>query len=94
MQWALDKLQAIRDELGFPLPVNSAFRCAAHPAENRKLKPGTHNRGIAFDIAVPWGPQRMKLIEVALKHGARGFGFADSYVHIDFRDGPLTCWTY
>jgi len=93
-QWALDALQRIRDDVGFPLTISSAFRCSAHPDENRKPHPGTHNRGIAFDIAVGYGRERMAIIESALARGARGFGFGKTFLHIDFRETPATSWDY
>jgi hypothetical protein len=63
--------------------------------EARKERPGTHNEGIAFDIRVPYGRLRMKLVEEALKLGAKGFGFANSFLHIDFRlQNDATSWGY
>ncbi len=45
-------IQNLRDLLGFALPLSSAYRCKKHPAEIKKLKPGTHYGGIAVDIAL------------------------------------------
>ena len=93
-QWALDKLQAIREELGRPLSVTSAYRCENHPVESRKKKAGTHNKGIAFDIFVGDGALRYQLISTAIKHGANGVGVSRSFIHIDFRDTTPVVWTY
>lgn len=93
--YALRMLQKLRDAVGAPLILNSAYRCANHPVEARKERPGTHNEGIAFDIRVPYGRLRMKLVEEALKLGAKGFGFANSFLHIDFRlQNDATSWGY
>lgn len=91
---ALFALQRIRDQFGEPMILTSAYRCADHPVEARKARPGTHNQGLAFDIRVPWGRDRMRLIELALAEGFRGFGFANSFLHIDYRPDPLTSWNY
>lgn len=91
--WALDKLQAIRDEFGEAMHISSAFRCSAHPSESRKRTPGTHNKGIAFDVTVPWGAARARLLAIALKHGVKGVGIANGFVHLDFRPDYMS-WTY
>ena len=93
-QWALDKLQVIREEVGRPLAITSAYRCANHPAEKRKVKPGTHNQGIAFDVAVNNGAERHEIIGQGLLHGATGIGIAKTFVHLDFRDGVAVSWVY
>lgn len=90
---AVAALQAVRDEVGFPLILNSAYRCELHPMEARKAKPGTHHQGIAFDIRVPWGGQRIQILEAALKHGFKGFGFANGFLHIDYRN-EFASWDY
>lgn len=91
---ALRALQAVRTRYGKPMKLTSAYRCAKHPVEAVKAKPGTHHEGIAFDIAVPWGRDRMKLIKLALAEGFQGFGFANGFLHIDYRTDPLTSWDY
>ena len=35
----MQKIDALREKLGFSFPVNSAYRCANHPIEARKLLP-------------------------------------------------------
>ncbi|MBN38237.1 MAG: hypothetical protein CMI29_07185 [Opitutae bacterium] len=92
--YALRMLQKIRDEVG-PLALTSAYRCARHPEEAEKEQPGQHFKGVAFDIYVPWGVKRMQIVELALKLGAKGFGFANSFLHIDWRvSSEPVSWTY
>lgn len=92
---ALLKLQAIREEFGKPMALTSAYRCENHPEEAKKARPGQHTNGVAFDVLLPWGADRMKLLQLAVKHGAKGFGFANSFIHIDFRDATVaTSWGY
>ena len=93
-QWALDNLQFIRDDACRPLKINSAYRCENHPEEAKKAKGGTHTKGIAFDIAVHGGAERMEIIKLGLKHGATGLGVADSFVPLDWRDGVPGSWKY
>jgi len=94
-QSALDKLQQIRDKVGRPLIITSAYRCKDHPAEAVKQRPGQHHTGVAFDIAVSNGVERMEIVQQALALGAKGVGVAKGFVHVDFRltDFPV-CWVY
>jgi hypothetical protein len=41
----IDKLQLLREDLGFPFIISSGYRCEHHPIEKKKSKPGTHNLG-------------------------------------------------
>lgn len=90
----LNALHAMRVAYGKPIYLSSAYRCGLHPKEVVKEKAGTHNQGLALDIVVPWGADRMELLFIAKALGFRGFGFADSFIHIDMRDGPTTSWCY
>lgn len=91
---AIEALQRIRDELGEPMVLTSAYRCPLHDDEVKKSMPGTHNRGVGFDILVPWGNKRMRIIELAIKHGFKGFGFAESFLHIDMGSSYHRSWGY
>jgi len=95
-QWALDKLQAMRDEYGKPMVITSAFRCKDHPEESKKAAPGAHTSGCAFDVKVGSGIERMRIVELAIKHGAKGVGVANTFVHVDWwptRSEPVM-WVY
>lgn len=93
---ALEALQRVRDVVGFPLYLTSAYRCESHPAESKKQKPGFHHSGQAFDISISWGSKRMEIIAAALDNGCRGIGFAETYIHVDWglRSNGKTTWGY
>jgi zinc D-Ala-D-Ala carboxypeptidase len=93
-QWALDKLQAIRDEAGRPLKITSAYRCINHPVEARKKKGGTHNQGIAFDIYYANGAHMHQLLRLAVLSGATGVGIAKNFIHVDWSKDRTAGWTY
>ena len=93
-QDALDKLQEVRESVGRPLRVTSSYRCSNHPVESKKSKPGTHNQGIAFDIAVSNGVERLEIISKGLSHGATGVGVAKTFVHLDWRKSTPVSWVY
>ncbi len=90
----LAQLQAVREELGEPMTITSAYRCPHHANEAKKLRPGTHARGVAFDVSVPWGAKRMRIVELAMKHGAKGFGFARTFIHLDWGSPQFRSWDY
>jgi zinc D-Ala-D-Ala carboxypeptidase len=90
----LENLDRLREICGFPFRITSGWRDATHPVEARKEKPGTHNLGIAVDIAVSNGFERMNIVHEALKMGFSGIGVAKGFVHVDMRTTTPVMWTY
>lgn len=90
---SLDMLQALRDKLGKPLIINSAYR---DPDYNKSIGGATnsfHMRGMAFDISM--ANHNPAEFEAAAKEiGFRGIGHypASNFMHIDTRP-TLTRWT-
>lgn len=90
----VDKIQAMRDSIGRPLVITSAYRCAKHPVEAKKAKPGQHNAGTAVDIAFESSNQRYEIIKAAIQQGATGIGWGNGFIHVDFRDSTPVAWDY
>jgi len=93
----LENLDRLREICGFPFRITSGWRDAAHPAEARKKEPGTgtHCQGIAADIAVTNGLDRLTLVREALKMDCfNGIGIGDGFVHLDGRTTTPVMWTY
>ena len=92
----LVKLDELRERVGFPFIITSGYRDATHPAEARKAEPGTgyHCQGLAADIAVSNGFERMNIVHEALKLGFGGIGVAKGFIHIDGRKTTPVMWTY
>jgi len=92
----IDKLQKLRDYLGFPLKITSGYRCGEHPVEVKKSTVGTHRQGIAADIAVS-REQAYRVVCAAKEFGFTGIGVAQKgncrFIHLDARDNP-TIWSY
>lgn len=79
---ALDKLERMREIMGAPLVINSAYRS---PSYNKKIggaKNSMHVQGRAFDISNK-GHNPAKLHEAALHAGFSGFGFYRTFLHVD-----------
>jgi uncharacterized protein YcbK (DUF882 family) len=83
----MNKIETLREKLGFPFPVNSAYRCPEHPIEARKKTSGTHSTGQAMDIGV-MGDRAYRLLEAALEAGFTGIGINQKgsngrFIHLD-----------
>jgi len=91
----LVNLDELREKVGFPFRITSGYRDATHPAEARKAEPGTgtHCQGIAADIAVSNGFERMNIVHEAIKMGF-SIGVARTFVHVDDRKTTPVMWTY
>lgn len=101
----MDILQAIRNEVGFPMAVSSGYRS---PAYNKEVsdtgEAGPHTSGRAADILV-YGDRAHAVLKAALKHGIKGVGISQRgnpgarFIHLDICDNTVatprpTCWTY
>ena len=86
-------LQRVRDEVGFPVRINSAYRCPAH---NKNIGGATHSKhleGIAADIDVMGVNSKdvADKVEELMTNGAipnGGLGRYNTFTHVDIRQGP------
>jgi len=88
---ALDALQALRDRLGRPIIVTSAYRSPLHNRRVGGEPDSRHLDGAAFDIAmVNHDPAAFEA--AAREVGFEGFGFypRSGFMHIDL--GPAREW--
>jgi uncharacterized protein YcbK (DUF882 family) len=98
----IDKLQLLREDLGFPFIISSGYRCEEHPIERKKKKPGTHNLGIAVDIACSH-KEALQIVSAAEGYGFTGIGVNQKgngrFIHLDIakatHDRPRPhIWSY
>ena len=87
---ALDHLRGV---CKFPFIITSGFRSKTHSVEARKSSPGTHAQGIAADIKVSGGAQRLAIVKHASAMGM-SVGVAKTFVHVDSRKTAPMCWCY
>ena len=71
---AMDRLQGLRDRLGKPLIVRSAYRSPAHNHAVGGAPRSKHMDGTAFDIAMA-NHDPLAFEATAREVGFRGFGF-------------------
>lgn len=81
---AMDKLQALREKLGKPLIVRSAYRSREHNKAVGGAKASKHVEGTAFDISM--ANHDPVVFEAAAREvGFLGFGYypRSGFIHID-----------
>jgi zinc D-Ala-D-Ala carboxypeptidase len=88
---ALDRLQALRDRLGKPLIVRSAYRSPEHNRTVGGARRSKHMDGTAFDIAMA-NHDPVAFEAAAREVGFLGFGFypRSGFIHVDL--GPARQW--
>ena len=94
----LYQLQKLRDSFGYPLKINSGYRCIAHNLSIGGAKNSQHLVGKAVDISTTGmtGAQKHQLLTLILRLGTfKGVGIASTFIHVDTRDAvtPIM-WTY
>lgn len=90
---ALDRLQALRDRIGRPFIVNSAYRSPEHNRAVGGAKASKHMEGVAFDISMA-NHDPAAFEAAACASGFTGFGTypqaRNNFMHIDL--GPSRRW--
>lgn len=95
----VDKLDKLRDELGFPFIITSGYRC---PEYNNKISStglaGPHTTGRATDILAN-RLNAIKILSAAYDAGFKGFGVNQKgkgrFIHLDDIDRQFpTIWSY
>ncbi|MDD7973454.1 YcbK family protein [Roseinatronobacter alkalisoli] len=83
---AMDALQALRDRLGRPLIITSAYRSPEHNRNVGGARASKHMEGIAFDIRQD-NHDPAQFIEAAKAVGFRGIGTypRSGFIHVDTR---------
>jgi len=87
---ALDCLQTLRDIMGVPLIINSAYRSVAYNKAVGGAPKSQHLEGKAFDIRLTDKVDRKELKAMAKAAGFTGIGDYDTFVHVDI--GPVRYW--
>lgn len=87
----MDKLQALRDRLGKPLIIRSAYRSPEHNRAVGGAPASKHMQATAFDIAMS-NHEPVAFAAAARAVGFLGFGYypRSGFMHIDL--GPARSW--
>jgi zinc D-Ala-D-Ala carboxypeptidase len=79
---AMDRLQTMREIIGKPLIINSAYRDPIHNAKVGGAPLSEHKFGKAFDVSSR-GHDRMALVAAAKEAGFTGIGYYNTWLHVD-----------
>jgi uncharacterized protein YcbK (DUF882 family) len=88
----VEKLQALRDKVGKPIRINSAYRTPAYNMKIGGSPKSQHLEGKAADIVISGIPPA-KVAELASAVGFRGIGIYNTFTHVDVRE-KSTRWDF
>jgi uncharacterized protein YcbK (DUF882 family) len=82
----VEKLQILRERLGKPLTINSAYRCPERNNQVGGAENSQHMYGKAADVSLHNVAMPIeKVKELAEKIGFDGIGLYDTFIHLDVR---------
>ena len=87
----LEKLDLLREKIGVPIYVSSAYRCPEHNAAVGGVPNSQHVDGTAVDIYTD-SLSVDELADAAMEFGFDAIGryYDDEFVHLDCRNGGRT----
>ncbi len=88
-------LEEVREHLGRPMIINSAYRCPRHDSSPAIGGKGNHPQGLAVDLRCGDMRYRLQLVSSLIACGCRRIEIAERYVHADLvRDRPEGMWLH
>lgn len=79
----VQKLDAIREEVGFPLIVTSGYRTPEHNAKVGGVADSSHTKGVAVDLAAPTEAAKHAIAAAAIRQGISRIGWGRTFIHLD-----------
>ena len=95
----LKNLITMREDLDFPLPITSGYRCPEHNKAVGGHPNSAHMLGHAIDIQIS-GENAATLVAVCISYGFNGIGVkqhgehSGRYIHLDDNHVKRTIWSY
>lgn len=94
----MHELDRLRDFLGFPLFVSSAFRPVDYELKRGRNGKSAHCKGLAIDLKCSDSQKRFQIVAAALSPGFMftRIGIAPTFIHLDIDDTLPQCvmWLY
>lgn len=93
---SLRRLERLRELVGEPLVLTSAYRSVTHERSHGRDGKSAHTLGRAFDISCPSNSLRFKIVSAALQVGFNRIGIGSNFVHVDDSSSHTAnrIWTY
>ncbi len=85
----LDQLEGLRDDLGFPLIITSAYRNPSHDKAvgGAGLATSPHVLGLAVDLGIASGdPKAYQVVKAAFLRGFPGIEATPTHLHLDWAE--------
>ena len=79
----MHSLDTLREKVGEPLILSSAFRTVEQNKAAGGVPNSAHLKGMAVDIVALTSRKRYTIVSAALEIGIRRIGIGKSFVHID-----------
>ena len=79
----IEVLERLREHLGKPVVITSAYRCPEHNREIGGVPNSAHTRGYAVDIKVLSSATRYKILGFLIREGINRIGIAKDFIHFD-----------
>ena len=79
----MDKLQRLRDYIGFPLIIVSGFRTSEKNSEVDGVSDSSHMKGCAVDVLAKTSSRRYAIIKGAMHCGINRIGINRTTIHLD-----------
>lgn len=86
-------LQKLRDKVGTPCTITSAYRSPTHNAKVGGASNSRHKEGDATDVQFA-GKTPKEVAAAAEEIGFQGIGIYDVFVHVDSRPGKKARWDF
>ncbi len=92
----VERLQRIRDRVGFRMPVNSGCRCEPYNRDEEGSENSDHLTGEGSDIRVRGSRNRYLLCQAAFEEGIPRIAAAKKFVHLGVREDndQEVMWVY
>ena len=93
----VDMLEKLRVSLNRPIAISSGVRCLKYNGTLKgSVSDSAHVVGLAVDIAVGDGSERLEVFSALQKLGFKRFGVAKTFIHVDIdKTKPQNVlWTY
>ncbi len=79
----IDILEKLREYLGKPVIITSAYRCIEWNRQIGGVKGSAHIRGYAVDVKVLSSRTRYRIVNFLLSQGISRIGIAQNFIHFD-----------
>jgi len=92
----IDFLDMMRGDYGYPIIINSGYRCPSYNTTIGGSMQSAHMRGMAADLHCPDSATRFWMVDYLIASEIKRIGIGSNFLHIDidWRLPQGVIWTY